>query len=153
MISVDLPKDLLGKAPLDLGHSNWKVVGQERIDAFADATDDTHWSHTDPERAAAETPFGTTIAHGFLSLAMQTSMLHDVLEIRGASRWLNYGLDRLRFTNPVPAGSRVRLAVQLKEAAPQGDDGAVRLVFGMTMEVDGAERPAFVSDFIAVAIP
>lgn len=150
MLTVELPRDLLRHAPCRLGHSGWKLMGQDRFDAFAETTDDAHWSHTDPARAASEMPGGVTIAQGFLTLSLVTGLLDDVLQIRACARWVNYGLDRLRFTAPVASGDRVRLSADLKSATAL-DAGAVRLQYGLAMEIENRDRPAFVADFIAIA--
>src|SRR5687768_11438213 len=109
MLHVDSPLDLERHAGRDLGVSAWRVIDQVSIDAFANLTGDTHWLHTDPERAAKEGPFGGTVAHGFMTLAFLTSMMGQLLEIDGASHFVNYGLDRVRFTGVVRAGDKVRL--------------------------------------------
>src|SRR5579859_7853961 len=95
-------------AGTDLGHTDWMEITQDRINRFADATDDHQWIHLDAERAAAG-PFGTTIAHGYLTLSLVIPLFHDLLEISGISMGVNYGLDKLRFPSPVKVGSRIRL--------------------------------------------
>ncbi len=120
MLRVSHPQALVGHAGQELGASQWRTVSQKMIDSFANVTGDTHWIHTDPARAAAEGPFGGTIAHGFMTLALITSSMSELLEIGGAAHFVNYGLDRVRFTGPVRAGSRVRLRQSL------GADGADR---------------------------
>ncbi|HSP65177.1 MAG TPA: MaoC family dehydratase, partial [Candidatus Deferrimicrobium sp.] len=96
--------DLRAAAGMEIGVSDWRAVTQEQIDAFADATDDHQWIHVDPERAAAG-PFGTTIAHGFLSLSLTPALLHEIYEVRGVTMAINYGANRVRFPAPLPSGS------------------------------------------------
>ena len=149
MLHVDNPIELSRHTGQDLGHSEWRTLDQPSIDAFAKVTGDTHWLHTDPARAAKEGPFGGTIAHGFMTLALLTSMMSQILEIGGASHFVNYGIDRVRFTGVVRAGDRVRLRQTL--GAATAVPGGVRLTMNCTMEIEGAERPALVADFIFLA--
>ncbi len=149
MLHVDNPNELSRYIDHDLGCSDWRTLDQRSIDAFANLTGDTHWLHTDPVRAAKEGPFGGTIAHGFMTLALLTSMMSQILEIGGASHFVNYGLDRVRFTGVVRAGDRVRLRQKL--GAVSAVKGGVRLTMQCTMEIEGSERPAFVADFIFLA--
>lgn len=102
---------LLGK---DLGYTDWFEVTQERIDTFADATGDHQWIHTDPARAA-DGPFGATIAHGFLTLSLFIPLWVELLDVQGVETKVNYGLDKVRFVSPVPAGSRIRLTATITE--------------------------------------
>ena len=150
MLHVDHPSELSRYTGHDLGASEWRIIDQAAIDAFANLTGDTHWLHTDPVRAAKEGPFGGTIAHGFFTLALLTSMMSQILEIGGANHFVNYGLDRVRFTGVVRAGDRVRLRQTLGAvtAVPNG----VRLTMNCTMEIEGSERPALVTDFIFMAL-
>ena len=128
--------------------SGWLEITQERVNQFADATDDHQWIHVDPERAAAG-PFGGTIAHGFLTLSLVVPLGSQVeLPIEGVKMALNYGLDRVRFTNPVPVGSRIRLRRTVMEVT-QAKDGGVQVKNGMTIEVEGEERPAAVAETLA----
>lgn len=149
MLHVDSPLDLERHTGHDLGASDWRVIDQALIDAFANLTGDTHWIHTDPERAAKEGPFGGTIAHGFMTLAFLTSMMGQILKIDGASHFVNYGVDRVRFTGVVRAGDKIRLRQTLQDAAPI--KGGIRLTMTCTMEIEGSERPALVADFIFLA--
>jgi acyl dehydratase len=149
MLHVDSPLDLQRHAGRDLGVSAWRVIDQASIDAFANLTGDTHWLHTDPERAARDGPFGGTVAHGFMTLALLTSMMGQLLEIGGVSHFVNYGLDKVRFTGVVRAGDKVRLHQKVQDVAPV--KGGMRLTMTCTMEIEGAERPALVADFIFLA--
>jgi acyl dehydratase len=130
--------DLVRHVGADLGVSSWYVVTQEQVDGFADATDDHNWLHVDPVRAAAG-PFGAPIAHGFLTLALITRMLAEVVQIVGVRMKLNYGLDRVRFIDVVPVGARVRLKAAIA-AAEQRADG-MKVSFALEMERDGGTRP------------
>jgi len=133
----------------DLGASDWLVVDQGRVDLFADATDDHQWIHVDPERAA-DGPFGTTIAHGYLTLALVPRLLDQLLAVSDQVRGTNYGLERVRFTSPVPVGSAIRLAAQLSEARRR-DDGGVQFKVALRVEIQGHERPAMVGESIYLA--
>jgi acyl dehydratase len=130
----------------ELGHSRWFEVGQERIATFADATDDHQWIHVDPERAARESPFGTTVAHGFLTLSLLPSMLADVLLMVDAKLVVNYGLNKVRFPAPVPAGSRVRAAIVL--AALEDEGASAQLTLHVTVEREGSPKPVCVAEFL-----
>lgn len=122
-----------------LGYSDWVVVGQGRIDCFADATGDHQWIHVDRERAAAG-PFGTTIAHGYLTLSLVPMLLSQVVRVQGVTFGVNYGCNRVRFPAPVPAGSDVRLGATLTsvEEVP----GGVQVAIDVTVEVRGAPKPS-----------
>ena len=133
---------------VELGPTAWREVSQERIDGFAEATDDPQWIHTDPARAA-EGPFGTTIAHGFLTLSLCVPMLYEVLPPAGAMV-VNYGVDRVRFPAPVPSGGRIRgrFRVGSVETVPQGE----RAVIGATVECEGVEKPVCVAELVVLAV-
>jgi acyl dehydratase len=130
----------------ELGRSRWFEIGQERIATFADATDDHQWIHIDPERAARESPFGGTVAHGFLTLSLLPSMLADVLVMVDAKLVVNYGLNKVRFPAPVPAGSRVRAAIVL--AALEDENGSSQLTLDVTVEREGGTKPVCVAEFL-----
>ena len=130
----------------ELGRSRWFEVGQDRIATFADATDDHQWIHVDPDRAARESPFGTTVAHGFLTLSLLPSMLADVLVMVDAKLVVNYGLNKVRFPAPVPAGSRVRAAIVL--AALDQEAGSSQLTLDVTVEREGGTKPVCVAEFL-----
>ena len=134
---------------VELGPTAWREVSQERIDAFARATDDPQWIHTDPERAA-EGPFGTTIAHGFLTLALCVPMLYEVLPT-SESMVVNYGVDRVRFPAPVPAGGRIRgrFEVTSLEQTAAGE----RAVVEATIELEGAPKPVCVAELVVLVVP
>lgn len=149
-ITVASPTSL-GSAVGQSATGDWRVVDQERIDLFADATDDHQWIHVDPDRAAAESPFGGPVAHGFLTLALVPALTAGLLDVGGTAMVVNYGLDRVRFLQPVLAGSRVRATtvVESAEPTPQG----VRVSSTVTVEIEGAPRPALVARTIALFVP
>ena len=138
--------DLLG---IEIGPTEWREVTQERIDAFAAATDDPQWIHTDPIRAA-EGPFGTTIAHGFLTLSLCVPMLYELLPPSGAMV-VNYGLDRVRFPAAVPSGGRIRgrFTVASVEETAQGE----RAVIEATVECEGVDKPVCVAQLVVLRVP
>ncbi len=129
---------------------DWFEISQERIDAFAEATLDHQFNHVDPERAAAETPFGGTIAHGFLTLSMlvhlSASIPAELPPLDGLLMGINYGMNRVRFINPVPVGSRIRAVAQVSDVELKGN--AVDTTRTMTVEIEGQEKPALVAEWI-----
>ena len=137
---------LRGLVGTELGRSRWFEIGQDRIATFADATDDHQWIHIDPERAARESPFGGTVAHGFLTLSLLPSMLADVLVMVDAKLVVNYGLNKVRFPAPVPAGSRVRGAIVLAALDEEADSSQLRL--DVTVEREGGTKPVCVAEFL-----
>jgi acyl dehydratase len=134
---------LVGK---EVAVTDWVTVSQERIDAFAGATEDHQWIHVDRERAAAESPYGTTVAHGFLSLSLLPYLLGQAVEIQGTRLGINYGLNRVRFTGPVPAGSRVRARFRL--AAVEDIAKGVQTTWDVTVEREGEAKPVLVAEWI-----
>ena len=133
-----------------LGHSEWHTIDQDQIDAFAAATGDHQWIHVDPAKAAGG-PFGSTVAHGFLTLSLVPMLTWQVYTVEGVTMAVNYGADKLRFPAPVPVGSRVRAAVELSSVTPNkmGYQVATRV----TIELDGSDKPACVVDMLAVVVP
>jgi acyl dehydratase len=138
--------ELKAQAGADLGRTGWHEVTQERVNTFADATGDHQWIHVDTGRAAAG-PFGGTIAHGYLTLSMVIPLFGELLEVRGISMGINYGLNKVRFPTPVPVGSRIRLAATLGAAEDAGVN-AVQVVADFTIEVEGEAKPACVAQAI-----
>jgi acyl dehydratase len=132
-------------AGADLGASDWLEITQDRVDTFADATGDHQWIHVDVERAKGG-PFGGTIAHGYLTLALVIPLWTEILRIDGVGMKINYGLNRVRFPAPVPVGSRVRLHARVTAA----DDvpGGVQLTVDLTVERHGADKPAVVAEAV-----
>lgn len=129
-----------------VGVSDWTVIEQQRVNTFADATGDHQWIHVDPERAA-KGPFGTPIAHGFLTLSLLPVFLEKAFAIRGVKMGVNYGLNRVRFLKPVPVNSRVRGQFKLLGFEPIAPNGA-QLTYEMTVELEGGEKPACVAETI-----
>ncbi|SFD81241.1 Acyl dehydratase [Actinopolyspora lacussalsi subsp. righensis] len=130
----------------DLGSSSWWTVTQDMIDRFAEATGDHQWIHVDPERAAAG-PFGTTIAHGFLTLSMVSALNAEIYGVRGASMVINYGLNKVRFPSPVTVNSRVRASSRLADVSEAGE--ASQLTLHTTVEIDGTDKPACVAEVLS----
>lgn len=137
-------KALVGE---ELTTSDWFPITQERIDTFAEATGDHQWIHVDPERAA-KGPFGKTIAHGFLTLSMLPLFLESSVDIRDVKMGVNYGLNRVRFTSPVPVGSELRARIRLK-AFDELPDGGVQMTTEVTIERKGSDKPVCVAETIA----
>ena len=144
------PADLLGAVGKHLGYSDWLQIEQQRIDQFAEATGDHQWIHVDPERAR-DGPFGTTIAHGYLTLSLANMFLPQIMEVQQVSMGVNYGCEKVRFPAPVPVGSRVRGGGEVISA--EEVKGGVQVVVRMTVEVEGSERPACVIDTISRFYP
>jgi acyl dehydratase len=138
--------ELKALAGTDLGHTGWLEITQDRVNAFADATGDHQWIHVDPERAAAG-PFGGTIAHGYLTLSLIIDLLDELIEVRGVSMAINYGLNKVRFPAPVPVGSKIRLAAQLGAVEDAGVN-AVQAVVDCTIELEGGGKPACVAQTV-----
>lgn len=138
---ADLPS-LVGET---FGPSTPLVITQEQVNAFGEATLDSQWIHTDPERAAAG-PFGGTIAHGYLTLSLQTSMLWDVLEVTDADSVVNYGLNKVRFISPVPVGSQLVMKIEVTDVSPVM--GGHQLTYTATITVPGAPRPCCVAEVL-----
>jgi acyl dehydratase len=144
-MATTLTLDDLQGGERDLGTSAWHTIDQRHIDLFADATGDHQWIHVDHE-AAAQGPFGGTIAHGYLSLSMVVMLLAEVLRVEGARMGINYGIDKVRFTAPVPSGSEVRLHAKLLSGEPRGE--GVLYKVGVQVEIKGAEKPALVGEVL-----
>ena len=146
-VTFDTPRDLLGREGTDLGASDWLSIDQDRIDAFARVTGDDQWIHVDPVRAK-DGPFGTTIAHGYLTLSLVNLFLPQILTIRTFSSGVNVGLDRLRFVAPVPVGARIRGRGEIVRVE-EVKGGAIQSVVRMTVEIDGQDKPACVADTVS----
>ena len=130
-------------AQQDLGHTDWLEIDQNRVNLFADATDDHQWIHVDPERAA-EGPFGGTIAHGYLTLALLIPLMTELLDVQGVRMSINYGLDKVRFPAPVPVGAKIRLKGTVASVDDVPGDG-VQVTVDFTIEIEGSEKPACVA--------
>jgi acyl dehydratase len=133
-----------------LGTGDWLEITQDRIDQFADATGDHQWIHVDPERAKAG-PFGTTIAHGYLTLSLLPKLGKDIYRVDGITMGINYGLNKVRFPAMVPVGSRVRSTAELVDVVdkPQGKQATVRV----TVEIEGGDKPACVAETLVLFVP
>jgi acyl dehydratase len=134
-----------------IGTSDWIVVSQERVNAFAQATDDFQWIHCDAERAARESPYGRPVAHGFLTLSLVTSLSQQVLTIEGVSMMVNYGLNRVRFPRPVPVGARLRMSVELMDM--KESTHSAQATFKQTFEVEGESGPVCVAETLVRLFP
>lgn len=139
-------EEILAAVGEEIGVSAWLEITQERVNLFAEATGDHQWIHTDPE-AAAEGPFGTTIAHGYLTLSLMVPFMLEVYRIENRKHAVNYGLNKVRFTSPVPVGSRLRGRLTLANAE-EVKGGGLQLTWAMTIEREGEERPACIAENI-----
>ena len=146
-ISLSAYQEMLGR---EVGVSSWHLVDQSRINAFADVIEDHQFIHIDPERAKRETPFGTTVAHGFLTMSLMSIMSYEVMPIiEGTTMGVNYGFDKLRFISPVRAGSRVRGRFTLMEAKLRKPTELLSRT-SVSVEIEGEEKPAIVADWIGL---
>ena len=145
-VIFDTPRDLIGKDGTKLDVSDWLVIEQDRIDAFAECTGDHQWIHVDPVRAK-DGPFGATIAHGYLTLSLVNLFMPQIIDVRGFSNGLNVGMDRTRFLNPVVVGSRIRGSGEII-SAEEVKGGAIQAVIRVTVEIEGKDKPACVVDTI-----
>ncbi|WP_107766975.1 MaoC family dehydratase [Nocardioides terrigena] len=143
-------EELNGLLGQQLGVTDWLTVDQERVDGFAKVTDDHQWIHVDTERAK-QSPFGGTIAHGFLTLALTVPLGAELYELGFGSSGLNYGLNKVRFPAPVPVGSRIRAQVTLDEIRETG--AGLQLTTTYTIEIEGKERPACVAERLTLVTP
>jgi len=141
---LDGVEGLRGAVGSHLGYSEWLEVSQERVDQFAEATGDHQWIHVDPVRAAAESPFGGTIAHGYLTLSLTNFFLPQIVEVTGFGMGINYGCGKIRFPTPVPVGARIRAGAQLTQVEDVRD--GLQTTMLITVEVEGSDRPACVVD-------
>ncbi len=137
--------DLRSAVGTQLGTGEWVTIDQKQIDIFADATDDHQWIHIDPDKAK-DGPFGTTIAHGFLTLSLLSSLVAKVFAVENTKMGVNYGLNKVRFTSPVPVGARVRANVELTDVTDV--EGGVQVLTKVTVEIEGSERPALVAEWL-----
>ncbi|MEV7058749.1 MaoC family dehydratase [Streptomyces microflavus] len=139
-------QELLDGVGEQLGHSDWLEVDQKRIDLFAEATGDHQWIHVDPERAAAG-PFGTTIAHGYLTLSLLPALVPQVMRVENMKMGINYGTNKVRFPSTVPVGSRLRATAVLSSVEEAG--GSVQVTAVVTVEREGSEKPACVAESVS----
>ena len=149
--TFDTFAELAALAGQELAVSDWATIGQQRIDQFALATGDWQWIHVDPQRAAAG-PFGTTIAHGFLTLSLLSQFYDETIRVRAASMGVNYGLNRVRFLAPVPVDSRIRARFRLLSADPL-EAGALQCAWSVALEREGSTRPVCVAETLVRLYP
>lgn len=150
MKTFDTMEDLKAAVGTHLGFSSWHRITQQQIDTFAEATGDHQWIHVDPE-AAAQGPFGGTIAHGYLTLSLVPLLASEVYEVRAVPMLVNYGANKLRFPSPVPAGSGIRAGVELLSLEPGG--GGHQITTRVTVELEGGQKPACVADIVILLVP
>jgi acyl dehydratase len=143
---VETPEALKAYVGKEIGASDWLVVTQERIDRFAEATEDRQWIHVDRERAKRDSPYGSTIAHGFLTLSLISFFTKQAIQVRGANLVVNYGLNRVRFPSPVRVGSRIRAHISLLgfKDLPEAHEA----VFACSVECEGSDKPCCVAEWI-----
>lgn len=142
--SLEELKSVVGQ---DLGISDWLTVDQQRIDQFAEATGDRQWIHVDVERCRRESPFRSTIAHGFLTLSLLPALMDQAVVLKGVRMGINYGVNKVRFPAPVPSGSRVRAHVRLQSV--EDIDGGAQLTWHVTVEREGGDKPVCVAESVA----
>ncbi|MCZ7566821.1 MAG: MaoC family dehydratase [Burkholderiales bacterium] len=143
IVSVEQLRSRVGS---EIALSEWIEVTQARIDQFADATGDRQWIHVDPERAARESPYGRTVAHGFLTLSLLALLYQETITVTGLRIGINYGFNRVRFTGPVPSGARIRARFRL--AALEDIPNGVQMTWDVKVECEGAERPVLVAEWL-----
>lgn len=146
--NIDALQAVIGE---DIGASEWLTIDQERINQFAEATNDHQWIHVDIERAKRESPFGGPIAHGFLTLSLLPPLVNDVYRVEGVTTRVNYGLNKVRFMAPVPAGRAVRARVRLK-SVDERSEGRYMVCNEVTIELEGSDKPACVAESLTLYI-
>jgi acyl dehydratase len=151
MIEITDVRALRDRIGEEIAVGDWFEVSQARIDQFAEATGDTQWIHVDPARAAAESPFKTTIAHGFLTLSLLSSLIRDAMTFHGLRMAINYGMNRMRFVAPVPAGSRIRARFML--VSVEDASGSVQVTWQVTIDREHSEKPCCVAEWIVRYYP
>ena len=143
MKTFESPQELFDFVGQEAGVSDWFEITQERVNTFADATDDHQWIHIDPERAKSG-PYGATVAHGYLTLSLLAPLMNQVYEVKGRKMGVNYGLNKVRFPAPVPVGSRVRVRATL--ASAEEVPGGIQVVWNVIVELEGSDKPACVAE-------
>ena len=151
MIEITDVRALQTRIGEEIAVSDWFEISQQRIDQFAAATGDSQWIHVDPARAAVDSPFKTTIAHGFLTLSLLSSLIRDAMTFSGLRMAINYGLNRVRFIAPVPSGARVRARITAAAVAETGD--SVQVTWGVTVERERGDKPCCVAEWIVRYYP
>lgn len=149
-VIIETPQDIIGMAGTKLGPTEWLTIDQQQVDTFADLTFDRQWIHVDPDRAK-DSPFGGTIAHGYLTMSFASHFLQSMIDVRGFGFGVNVGTDRLRFITPVRTGSRIRGHGEIIGAEEKG--GGIQSVVRVTIEVEGEDKPACVIDTISRYYP
>ncbi|MEM0900820.1 MAG: MaoC family dehydratase [Pseudomonadota bacterium] len=145
-------EDIPAAVGTEIGRSDWRTVSQEMITQFADATDDHQWIHLDQERAAAETPFGGTIAHGFLTLSLLSTLAFEALpDLESSTMGMNYGFEKVKFTNPVRSGARVRAVFVMADAQIRRS-GRILFTYDVTLEIENAVTPALTATWQTLAV-
>ena len=152
MLKVKFPQDLKKFENYDLGYSDWFLIDQELINAFAKLSGDDQWIHVDSDRALNEMPGGKTIAHGYFMVSLLPVLSAQTSKINNSSRTINYGSDKIRFINPVQVNSKVRLHRKIKKVNLM-ENGGYRVINNYEMEIDGKEKPAFVAETISLVFP
>ena len=152
MLIVDNPRDLADYIGQELAPSEWLTIDQAMIGKFAEATGDHQWIHVDVERAIRDMPGGATIAHGYLTLSLLPRLINQTYRVANRSQSLNYGANRIRFTNPVRSGARLRLRLTVTSVEAVEPDGA-RITSDCVIEIEGEERPALVAEIISQIYP
>lgn len=145
-ISLEAPNKLQDFCGREIGATGWFEISQEHINRFADATEDHQWIHVDAERARRDSPYGATIAHGFLTLSLLSRFLREVLEVRNLRMAINYGLNRVRFPSAVRAGSRVRARIALHSVRELSD--GVEAIYLITVETEGSDKPCCIAEWL-----
>jgi acyl dehydratase len=150
---VDLSNPLLLRQRIgeEVATSEWFEITQERINQFAEATDDRQWIHVDPARAAAESPYKVTIAHGYLTLSLTPALIRRAMSFSGLRLSVNYGLNRVRFITAVPSGSRIR--ARFAPASVEEIGGGIQIVWNVTIDLEGAEKPCCVAEWLVRYYP
>jgi len=148
-LTVETPKDLLKHIGAELGPTEWYTVEQAQIDKFAEATGDHQWIHVDVERCKREMPGGKTIAHGYLTLSLVPRLATGLVKVEKRKRGINYGSNKVRFTNPVPAGARIRLHQRIANVE-EVEGGGVRITSEMKVEIEGQQRPALIAETMGI---
>ena len=151
MLTINSPEELTAWEGKELGVTEWMTISQERIDQFAEATGDFQWIHVDAERAAKESPFGGTIAHGYLTLSLIPMFKDQIYTIEGVKAGINYGLNGCRFLAPVPSGARVRGRFVMKSVQQKGE-GRYLLCNEITIELEGSDKPACVAESLGMVL-
>jgi len=146
-VALDGPADLLARANTPLGHTDWDTMTMERIQAFADATDDHQWIHVDRERIARESPFGAPIAHGYLTLSLVAGRFFEVVQVSGFAMVINYGANKVRFPAPLKEGARYRLALSLGPVTEKGR-GWYEALFHAAIEIEDSDKPALAAEIV-----